>query len=73
MLQDHIEGVRAGFADLPSGRAGEASIEIIDWREAAERLYQTLANAGEEAAVTPSWRVAHLLLALSESFGAENR
>ena len=73
MLQDHIEGVRAGFVDLPPGRAGEASIEIIDWREAAERLYQTLANAGEEAAVARSRRVAQLLLDLSESFAAENR
>jgi hypothetical protein len=73
MLQDHIEGVRAGFVDLPPGRDGKASIETIGWREAAERLYQTLANTGDETAGALPQRVARLLQALSEGFAAENR
>jgi hypothetical protein len=73
MLQNHIEGVRAGFADLSPGSGGEASIETTGWREAAERLYQTLANTGEETVGALPQRVAQLLQALSENFAAENR
>jgi len=73
MLQNHIEGVRAGFADLSLRIDGEAPVQRIGWREAAERLYETLADAGEEAGAALPKGVGQLLQALSEGFAADSR
>jgi len=71
MLQNHIEGVRASIGDLPLDAAGASAPEPIDWRDAADRLYQALANAGEDA--LPPQRIGRLLQALSDGFAAESR
>ena len=71
MLQNHIEGVRAGLPDLTTGATDAPSGEAVAWRDAAGRIYDALSEPAGESA-TPE-RMGRLLQALSESFAAENR